>query len=155
MCAIIDANIVHEVFGDNKTEAGRRFYYWVSEGRVRLVVGGKLDEELRVASEKFRDLTPELQRSGKLTKLDNDKVNNRTEKLLADGSCISDDAHVVALAQVSGARLLYSNDSDLQKDFKNNHLIHDPQGRVYSTKRTTKFNRGKRTLLNMNQCRSQ
>ena len=155
MCAIIDANVVHEVFGVTKNEAGQRFYEWVSEGKVGLVVGGKLDEELQVASELYRKLTPELQRSGKLTKIDNDKVNNRTEELLKDGSCKSDDEHVVALAQVSGARLLYSNDNDLQQDFKNSHLIHDPQGKIYSTKKTTKFNRTKRTLLNKNQCRSQ
>ncbi len=115
MCAIIDANVVHEVFGDNKNEAGQGFYEWVSEGKVRLVVGGKLYEELRVASRIFRELIPELQRSGKMTEMDNDEVNNRTEELLTDGSCESDDAHVVALAQISGARLLYSNDSDLNK----------------------------------------
>ena len=43
--------------------------------------------------------------------------------------------HVLALAQVSGARLLYSNDQTLQRDFKNSKLIKNPRGNVYTTLR--------------------
>ena len=45
----------------------------------------------------------------------------------------SNDAHVIALAQLSGARLLYTNDGDLQKDFRNKNLVDNPEGKVYST----------------------
>ena len=34
------------------------------------------------------------------------------------GACQSNDLHVLALAQVSGARLLYSNDLSLHQDFE-------------------------------------
>ena len=55
--------------------------------------------------------------------------------LRRDGAYVSNDAHVIALAQVSGARLLYSNDSDLQDDFKDKSLIDSPRGRIYTTER--------------------
>ena len=49
-----------------------------------------------------------------------------------EGACQSNDLHVLALAQVSGARLLYSNDLSLHQDFGNRDLIR-PRGRIYST----------------------
>lgn len=38
-----------------------------------------------------------------------------------------------ALALVSGARLLYSDDGDLNDDFSNPDIISRPGGRVYTT----------------------
>ena len=61
------------------------------------------------------------------------KVDTRTEELREDQRLKSDDPHVIALAQVSGARLLYTNDEDLQKDFRNTNLVNNPSGKVYST----------------------
>lgn len=51
MCALLDANVKHEVFGINrKTEAGAEFFKWINgdiKGKTtRLVVGGKLTREL-------------------------------------------------------------------------------------------------------------
>ena len=43
----------------------------------------------------------------------------------------SDDPHVLALARVTGARLLYTGDGALIDDFKDRRLI-QPRGRVYS-----------------------
>ena len=44
----------------------------------------------------------------------------------------SDDPHVLALARVSGARLLYTGDTDLIADFKDKKIIDSPRGKVYS-----------------------
>ena len=46
---------------------------------------------------------------------------NETALTLSD-SCRSNDPHVIALAQINGARLLYSNDEALQKDFGDKRL---------------------------------
>ncbi len=49
MCAIVDANAAHEVFGSNQnpaSEAGKGFFRWLNSGKGKLVVGGKLKEEL-------------------------------------------------------------------------------------------------------------
>ena len=46
MCAIVDANVVSEVFGSNLPPAGEKFFDWLNKGSGRLIVGGKLLEEL-------------------------------------------------------------------------------------------------------------
>lgn len=53
MCAILDANVVHEAFGKSSPEAGTEFLYWVNCGRGSLVVGGQLLKELKRASDDF------------------------------------------------------------------------------------------------------
>jgi len=61
---------------------------------------------------------------------------------------------IVALAQVSGARLLYSNDRNLQQDFGNKAFIDKPRGKVCSTLESgdlTKVHKG--LLLNKGLCR--
>ncbi len=61
----------------------------------------------------------------------------------------SDDSHVLALALVSGARLLFSNDQLLQKDFKNPKIINSGKGRgrVYSTALSKDVSSTHRSLL--------
>jgi predicted nucleic acid-binding protein len=43
----------------------------------------------------------------------------------------SDDAHVLALARASGARVLCTHDEDLQADFKNLEIVPRPKGKIY------------------------
>ena len=52
-------------------------------------------------------------------------VRNKAKTWTESGDYESDDEHVIALAKVSGARLLYTNDNDLQADFTNTILIKD------------------------------
>ena len=40
MCAIVDANVCGEVFGENRNEASRYFFEWLTNGQGRLVMGG-------------------------------------------------------------------------------------------------------------------
>lgn len=76
------------------------------------------------------------------------EVDTRTERLKAQGGYKSDDPHILALAQVSDVRLLYTNDGDLQQDFRNKRLIDNPRGRVYTTRRTKNFTTTHKGLLN-------
>ena len=39
MCAIVDANVAHEVFSAQRTPAGSKFLEWVEKGKGRIVVG--------------------------------------------------------------------------------------------------------------------
>ena len=133
MCAIVDANVAREVFGPDPSPAGDKFFDWISKGSNRLVVGGKLLEELDVGSPKFREWASQAERAGKMRILDENKVNARAKQIEHERIHTSDDPHILALAQVSGARLLYSNDRALQQDFKNKQLIDNPRGSVYST----------------------
>ena len=65
-----------------------------------------------------------------------------------------DDPHILAWAQVSGARLLYTNDKCLKDDFKNKSIISHPEGTVSftdkrknNTIRYSRFTRSKKRLL--------
>ena len=152
MCAIVDTNVAHEVFGADLPLAGERFFNWIEKGSERLVAGGKLLDELG-ASEGFSEWARIAVSAGKMRIVPKDKVNTKTAEIENQGGYESDDPHVLALAQVSGARLLYSNDAALQKDFKSKHLIDKPRGKVYSTLGSKNFQRAHEGLLaNKNLC---
>ena len=129
MCAILDANIAGEVFGSNRPEAGTEFLKWLNEGRGCLVSGGKLRYELNQTS--ARDWMRQAMLAGRLRNVDDAEVDAKTVELR--DSCNSNDQHIIALAQASGARLLYSNDRALHRDFGNSKFIDKPRGKVYST----------------------
>lgn len=153
MCTILDANVVHEVFGDRRTEAGKNFFQYVVSRRTKLVVGGKLLEEYRGNHEFFSWLTQAI-RTGIAVAVDDDEVHLETNRLRSSGLCVSDDPHIIALARCTRSRLLYSNDLDLHKDFKNPSLLSEPKGKIYSTRGGGDFKRSHRKLLEAtNLCR--
>ena len=153
MCAILDASAVGDVFRPQATGAAGAFYEWIARGRGSLVVGGKLREELWKASDGFRQWYTEAVRSGRVLQVDDDRVNTAADTITADGLCLSNDQHVIALAQVSGARLLYANDGNLQEDFGNARLIKRPRGKVYSTKKSPELRQSHKQMLQRNTCR--
>ena len=145
MCAILDNSARDEVFGDTPTERGLAFHEWLNAGRGRLVIGGtKLRAELagnrrQPGSVNFRKWLPEAIRLGRLAQWDDNEVDNVASVLEEQGVCQSDDPHVVALAQASGARLLYTVDRALQQDFTNPVVIANPRGKIYPTERYRDF----------------
>ena len=147
MCAIVDANVASEVFGSSPSPAGDRFFDWIERGSERLVVGGKLLEELETGSPGFREWARQAELSGTMRVFDESEVGARTEQIEREGIHTSDDPHVLALAQLSGARLLYSNDRGLRRDFKDTRLINNPAGHIYSTLMSRNFGRSHRRLL--------
>ncbi len=153
MCAILDANVVAEVFGlSERSEAGVEFFEWINTGKGRLVAGGDLFEEL-CQIQKFQDWWKTALLAGRARRMDDGEVYDRTKALKRQDLCQSNDEHVVALAQVSGARLLYSNDQALQQDFKDKRLIDNPPGKNYSTNRSKRFGKAHKSLLRKNVCR--
>ena len=144
MCAIVDANVAHEVFSSDRPEAGVKFFNWIKT-RGRLVVSGKLLEELNQTP--ARRWVRQALIAGLIRGVGESEVNVRTEELRNEGKCRSDDPHVLALAKISGARLLYSNDKDLHQDFKDKNLIDNPRGRVYSTLESKNFSVSHSRLL--------
>ena len=147
MCAIVDNNVRDQVFGENSTSpAGRLFLKWLSEGRGKLVVGGGLLRELSEYGDFNRWLRTALGRNVAVA-TDDDAVDNETEAIRGEQVCRSDDEHVLALARVSGARLLFTNDADLQTDFKNRDIINNPRGVIYTTRRRQDVTSTHRNLL--------
>ena len=109
--------------------------------------GGLGLRELSGSSEGFRNWAVQAQLAGRM-KIENEhKVNTKGAALLAERRCRSNDHNMLALAQVSGARLLYSNDRNLQQDFKDSLIINSPRGRVYSTLTNKDFVPSHRRLL--------
>ena len=147
MCAIVDANVAFEVFGRKRTSAGMRFRDWLDDGRGQLVVGGRVLEEL-VRNRNFARWLLEARRtSGRVRQIGGDRIRQRQDELVRRAALQSDDEHVVALALVSGARLLYTDDVRLQRDFANPAVIADPVGRVYTSRPDGRFTAEHRALL--------
>ena len=153
MCAIVDVNVSYEVFGTNRPKAGERFFERLNSGSLRLVVGRKLLGELNYG--KAQQWIQQAILAGKVHLETTGTVDEREQKLHEEGRCHSNDTHVIALAQITGARLLYSNDKDLQEDFGNKRLIDRPRGKVYSTNERKDFTSVHARLLNnLNLCRN-
>ena len=123
-------------------EAGLKFREWIRPER-RLVIGGKLLEELEKT--KARELISQFIKAGLVKQLNKEQIESKTKSIQNKGLCISDDPHVIALAQISGARLLYSNDKNLHQDFKN--LLNKPRGKIYSTLKSKDFTATHKNIL--------
>lgn len=132
MCVIVDTNVAHRVFGAkvdldflkiSEVLLGPRPAF-----RLTLAYGGRLRRELE-KNDEYRRLLLALDRSGRTISVQDERVDQR-EAELAD-ACTSDDPHVIALAQLSGARLLCSHDQLLHCDFRDKRLVDRPRGKVY------------------------
>ena len=142
MCAIVDTNVISEVMS-GKTEAGIKFKDWLENRKGRLVVGGKLLEEL-LKDNNFKLWFMEMRRSDVVEQIKKELVRIRQSNLDQRNDLKSDDSHILALAIESGARLLYTNDGKLKKDFRNKNIISRPLGKIYTTtKRKGQIERGK------------
>lgn len=145
MCAIVDNSVRDELL-NNSNEIARGFRnWWIRRGMI--VVGGtKLRRELS-GNARFRQLLQTYKEAGKVTEVNDTVVDVQEAEIRRIGQHISDDEHVLALARVSRARLLYTNDSDLQTDFGTKELIDNPRGKVYSTLCDRRFEEKHRRLL--------
>lgn len=150
MCSIIDVNVVGEALGGSPSEAGPRFIGWIVDGGSKLVVSNALLAEIK--SYRARVWFREGIAAERVRQVADGMVDPRADVLRKEALCRSDDEHVIALAQVSRARLLYANDRALQQDFRDPALIDLPRGSVYSTLRGKEFTATHRSLLSRSVC---
>ncbi|WP_419941422.1 hypothetical protein [Candidatus Palauibacter sp.] len=146
MCAILDADVAGEVFGAKRTPAGRQFFEWLETPGARLVVGGKLYREL-VRNVAFERWVVTALADGRARREPAPKVDERAAALEGNASLKSNDAHVIALADIGGARILYSVDGDLRDDFTNATLLSNPRGKLYPTGESPNADRHRHRLL--------
>ena len=156
MCAIVDNNVLGELWDEGGNPAGIGFRKTVEDGKIPLVLGGsKMKQEFRLNRSgkvtRLKAWIQQLQLAGRLRQEPDGVVDAMAQELESgDGTASqikSNDHHMLALAIVSGSRLLYSNDKDLQKDFGNIQLLGSPKGRVYSTAISDDFSRQRQNLL--------
>ena len=147
MCAIVDNNVVAEVFGDedSRPEAGQQFRKKIDSGKIILVLGGKLRSEIE--HKEFRRYWTEATKAGRVKNCDDGEVRQLTGKIKDTKSCKSNDEHIIALAQISGARLLYTNDEALQTDFQEYNFVSGPGGKIYTTKIRRDYSSAHKRLL--------
>ena len=120
------------LFGDDPPEGAARFLRWLGQGRFRLVVGGRrLEDEFQRTSRETQVWMAQAQAAGLLWIENWDLVNEQEAVLIHAGACRSNDEHIIALAQISGARLLFSGDQRLHLDFRDADLLNNPRGRIY------------------------
>ena len=152
MCAIVDASVAFEVFGRKQTAAGMRFRNWLDDGCGQLVVGGKVLEEL-VHNRNFGRWLLEARRvSGRVRQIGGARIRQHEDELVQSRSLRSNDVHIVALALASGARLLYTDDARLQRDFADPAVIPGVVGRIYTSRPDGHFTAEHRKLLDADLC---
>ena len=143
MCAILDTNLAGEVFRPSPRVVAGQFFDWMNSPKCRLVVGGELRRELEQV-EAYLAWSQQALLTGKLQQIDDNIVDERTVALT--GACRSDDEHIIALAQISGARVLYSEDRDLGDDFRDRDLL-EPRGRLLPLGETRNARQARQRLL--------
>jgi hypothetical protein len=130
MCIIVDANLAALIFSEPPTEDFQPIIEWLTlpNKNGKLVIGGHLAVELSRVNAASR-FVKSLQQAGRARFIPTNAIEDETNRMKA--ICVSDDPHIIALARVSGARVLCSSDTTLHRDFTNQELISDPRGHIY------------------------
>ena len=131
-CLIVDANVAYKTLDLESThEDYKKISHCLfdSYSPVRMAYGGLLRAELYKSGKE--QVLLDLERAGKAKDFSSETLNNLAQTMEAEG-LRSNDAHIIALARISGARLLCSEDKQLHRDFKNRLLLSKPPGKVYS-----------------------
>ena len=134
MCAIVDANVASRFFSDPVDPELQPLWESIAGGRGVLVAGGRLLDELFELGD-ARRLLRNWERAKLARFISAEDV--KAETVQVEGECVSNDAHVIALARLSGARRLCSNDQLLHQDFGNPALLSNPRGYVYQNRSHT------------------
>lgn len=142
---ILDADVVGKVFGSTPDSVALEFRKWMEDRRCRIVVGGRLETELG-RHRKFLDWARRALLDGRLRRVSEAELNAATDASRGRAAILSNDAHVIALARASGARILYSRDQDLRNDFKNRRLL-DGDARLLPLGESKTATRRRRELL--------
>jgi len=130
LCIIVDINVASQVLIHQSSDYMHIRDVLLVKRSNQLVYGGKLGREY-IKNNEVRRLVSRMDAAGSARKIPDEEVDGEAKAPLLLSVCVSDDQHIIALARISGARILCSEDSDLCKDFKNPRLISNPRGNVY------------------------
>lgn len=130
MCLIVDACRSGIVFGRPSDGDVEPIWVWLRSHGGCLVFGGSLAAELSRNGAAAK-LLAELKRSGRAIQVEGAALVEDEAALRSKARLRSNDPHVLALARVTGARVLHTNDRDLIADFKDPAIVARPRGKVY------------------------
>lgn len=128
MCIILDTNI-HNKIVNKSGEADRLVRNWIENQH-----GSVVFSEFEKISVEMKSLLDNYSAAGKAHKTPVSAVLQEATKLKKQCELLSDDENTLALARITGARLLYTEDTDLQEDFTNPKIIGKGKrrGKVFS-----------------------
>jgi len=133
MCLIVDANVAARVFAIPCDTDYAPIWNWIEDRDGKLVYGGRNRTELERVGEARRRLFT-LWQAGRAIRITAERVSVEERIIAKLGRCRSDDPHVIALARASGARVLCTEDVDLERDFKDRQLVPRPRGAIFKRK---------------------
>ncbi len=136
-CAIVDANSLPEVVS-SANAASQIFVEFLAQGLGMIHIGGQLRNEWE-ANQHHRTWISNGIARGWIKNVDNGEVERKTQDMMTNPKLRSNDPHIVALAQVGGARLLVSRDVALGKDFKDKQFLENPRGKVFPSKAKSSY----------------
>ena len=131
MCIIVDNSVRDIVFGEKMTVSGERLRNMINDQQRKLVVGGKLVRELSEA-ESFKNWLVQAQLADLVIEFPDSDVDALAEWVKHESKCRSNDEHVIALALLSGCRVLCARDRKLREDFRDPEIVRKPRGKLYS-----------------------
>lgn len=131
MCMILDANRCGDFINYNEDMSPVR--KWIDKGIHRLIYSNqeKIKNEL-YDNRRMKKYLEDRVRFGQARRIEKEKVERAMQDIETKYSLISDDPHILGLAIASGAKLLCTQDEDLEKDFK--RIV---RGSIYKNKKHT------------------
>ena len=131
MSIIVDANCAVEALNATPTADFAPLLKAILTGAHKLTVGGtKQKREYQRLGQVWRFLKI-LDQAGRSRLVGDASVDQEERRVAIEVKSESDDPHILALARISGARILCSRDQALHADFTNPMIITAPRGRVY------------------------
>jgi vacuolar-type H+-ATPase subunit E/Vma4 len=128
---IVDANCATLTLSPNPNPDFAPVMQAILDNKATLVLGGCTQREEYTKLATVWRFIIALDRAGKAKKCLDSEVDRFEKALKENGSLKSDDPHILALARVSGARLLCSRDKNLHIDFTSTQILDAPKGKVY------------------------
>lgn len=146
MCIVLDVNAYHVFFNPNheKYREIQPVVDWVYDGSKKtcLVIGGsKFNKEINKMP-KYSNALVELARARKLTRINDDLVDRDKDRIdRIQKSKKFDDAHIVALFNVSGCRVFVSFDDNSNRYIKSERYYTDDTRppKIYKKRKHARF----------------
>jgi len=137
MRIIIDANRPGIFLSSPQDENVAPIHEWLNRRHGFLVYSTGAEFANEIGAKARKQLQGYVQ-AGSAKLISSSELEADKQYLQRDSNVKSDDHHILALARVSGSRLLYTCDKNLKTDFKNKSLIDTPRGKIYSGKQNEK-----------------
>lgn len=133
---IIDNNVVRRVLvvaDDPDFKYVHDRIYKKRKRSPRMIYGGKLTEEY-FTNHEVRSLMRILDQAGIARQESASLIEAEEQRIIATGLCKSNDTHIIALGNVSGTRLLVTDDGECSRDWSNHEILSNPRGKVYKNR---------------------